>query len=182
MIPFQHKVTPHLQVDEETGLCLRPPLKTDSHNIALHANDREVSIQLRDIFPHPYSLQDAERFIEFTSFDTSNLHFCVCLKDEAIGCLGVQFKNDVYFRSAEIGYWIGKKYWGRGIVTKCVKVVTKYVLENFDICRIFAEVSENNVGSSKVLEKAGFIQEGRLRKAITKDGKTYDALMYSIVI
>jgi len=159
------------------------PLLQQSTTSLLHANDKDVWIQLRDIFPHPYSLRDAESFINFTSYDTYNLHFCVCLKGEAIGSLSVTFKYDIYYRSAEIGYWTGKQHWGKGIMTKCVKCVTKHVFEsNYDICRIFAEVSENNIGSSKVLEKSGFTQEGRLRKAITKEGKTYDALMYSIVL
>jgi RimJ/RimL family protein N-acetyltransferase len=81
----------------------------------------------------------------------------------------------------EIGYWLGQSYWNRGIATEALVAVTAYAFETFDINRIWAGVFAWNPASARVLEKAGYVLEGRLRNAITKDGETTDELIYSTV-
>jgi len=90
-------------------------------------------------------------------------------------------QTDLLRRSAEIGYWLGEEYWGRGIMTEAVRAMTEYAFETFDINRVYAGVLEYNLSSVRVLEKNGYVCEGRLRQAYTKDGKTYDQLLYSII-
>jgi RimJ/RimL family protein N-acetyltransferase len=89
-------------------------------------------------------------------------------------------QNDVFRRSAEIGYWLGEDYWGRGIVTQAVREVTEYAFSKFDLCRIYAGVFEWNPASMRVLEKCGYRLEARMKKAITKDGKTIDDFIFAI--
>jgi RimJ/RimL family protein N-acetyltransferase len=84
-------------------------------------------------------------------------------------------------RSAELGYFVGRQHWGRGLATAAVRAVTDYAFAHFDLCRLYAVVYEPNLASARVVEKAGFVLEGRLRKAITKDGHTFDALLYALV-
>ena len=90
-------------------------------------------------------------------------------------------QKDVYHRSAEIGFWLGEQYWGRGIATEAEKAFTEYVFDTFDVCRIFARVFEWNPASARVLEKCGYTLEGLLRKSVTKDGRTIDEMIYGIV-
>jgi RimJ/RimL family protein N-acetyltransferase len=100
--------------------------------------------------------------------------------DEAVGGIGFTLQQDVAFRSAEIGYWLGEEFWGRGIATEALKAVTEHAFNEYDLCRLYAHVFEWNQASARVLEKAGYEFEGRLRKSVTKDGKTIDQLMYAI--
>jgi RimJ/RimL family protein N-acetyltransferase len=90
-------------------------------------------------------------------------------------------QHDVGRRSAEIGYWLGEAFWGRGITTEALIAVTDYALSNYDVCRLYAHVFDWNGASARVLEKAGYALEGRLRKSVTKDGQTIDQLMYAII-
>ena len=99
----------------------------------------------------------------------------------AVGGIGILLQEDVHRRSAEIGYWLGEDYWGRGIVTEAVRRVTDWAFENFDLCRIFAHVFAWNPASMRVLEKAGYEYEGRLRQSVTKDGQTIDQVIYAII-
>jgi RimJ/RimL family protein N-acetyltransferase len=98
-----------------------------------------------------------------------------------VGGIGVIPQTDIYRRTAEIGYWLGEEFWGRGIMTEAVKAVTDWAFENFEICRIYAGVLEWNPGSMKVLEKAGYRFEARLRMAATKEDTTMDDFIYSVV-
>ena len=84
-------------------------------------------------------------------------------------------------RSAEIGYWLGEPFWGQGIATKAVGALTDYAYAHLDLIRLYATVFEWNPASARVLEKAGYAHEGRLRKSVTKDGKIIDQLLYAIV-
>jgi len=59
--------------------------------------------------------------------------------------------------------------------------MTGFAFSNFDLCRVYAEVFEWNLASMRVLEKAGYSFEGRLRKSVTKDGLTIDTMLYAII-
>jgi RimJ/RimL family protein N-acetyltransferase len=93
----------------------------------------------------------------------------------------VILKDDVFRRSAEIGYWLGEEFWGRGIVTEALRAMTDYAFATWDLCRISAGVFEWNPGSMRVLEKAGYELEARCRSAVTRDGETIDELIYVIL-
>ena len=96
--------------------------------------------------------------------------------------MAVEPQEDVHRRSMEIGYWLGESHWGRGIMTEAVSAVTAYAIQTFDVCRVFAAVFESNPSSGRVLEKAGFVREGRLRRSVVKDGRMLDQLLYAYVV
>ena len=153
----------------------------DRDAIVRHANNRNVSINLRDRFPYPYTTRDARTWLDIIIDIKPETNFAIAVADEAVGGIGFTLQPDVGHRSAEIGYWLGEMFWGRGIATEALKAVTDYAFANFDICRIFAHVFEWNGASARVLEKAGYTFEGRLRKSVTKDTQTIDQLMYAVV-
>jgi RimJ/RimL family protein N-acetyltransferase len=82
--------------------------------------------------------------------------------------------------SAEVGYWLGEAHWNRGIATSAIQVVTRHGLEALGLHRVFALPYAQNVASCRVLEKAGYQREGRLRKSAFKDGRFEDQIMYAL--
>ncbi|TGE14930.1 GNAT family N-acetyltransferase [Hymenobacter elongatus] len=161
---------------------LRPWHLHDAPVLAETANDRGIWQNLRDIFPHPYRLEDAYWYLGLvTDPDSTDLHVAIEVQGEAVGALSVLFKDDINRRSAEIGYWLGRQYWGRGIATAAVRVLTEYAFVHFDVCRLYAEIFARNEASAQVLAKAGYQLEGRLHKSIIKEGVVQDALLYAQV-
>ena len=151
----------------------------DAESLARYANNRNVSRNLRDAFPFPYTLADAQQWLERAVARTPELNFAIASADEVIGGIGLTFGSDVHRRSAEVGYWLGEPFWGRGIATAALRAVTDYAFAEHDLVRLHAGVYEWNPASSRVLEKAGYVFEGRLRKSVTKDGETIDQLLYA---
>lgn len=160
---------------------LRPWATADVPSLTKYANNRNVSRNLRDAFPYPYTEADAAEFIERHEGRSPVVNFAIASRSEAIGGIGVHQQADVHRRSAEIGYWLGEPFWNRGIMTEAVRAITGYAFATFDLARVYATVFEGNKASCRVLEKAGFTMEGRLRKSVTKDGRTIDSYMYSKV-
>jgi [ribosomal protein S5]-alanine N-acetyltransferase len=165
-----------------TRCRLRPWRAGDEESLVRHANNRNVWINLRDRFPHPYTEADAVGWIAMASQESPVLHFAIEVDGEAAGGIGLELQPDVFRRSAEIGYWLGEKHWGRGIATEAVRAMTAYAFETLEICRVFGGVFDPNPGSARVLEKAGYTLEGRLRRAAFKDGKPRDQLLYAYVV
>ncbi|HZS09528.1 MAG TPA: GNAT family protein [Blastocatellia bacterium] len=164
-----------------SNFIIRPWRSGDEEALIRHADNRNISRNLRDAFPSPYTFADACWWVEHASASLADTAFAIELDGEAVGGIGLLLKDDIYRRSAEIGYWLSEQFWGRGIVTEAVRAVTEYAFSNFDLCRIYAGVFETNPGSMRVLEKAGYQFEARLKKAITKDGQTLDEMIYVIV-
>ena len=138
-------------------------------------------MNLRDRFPYPYTDRDARNWLDCIVGHQPETNFAISVAGEAVGGIGFILQPDVARRSAEIGYWLGEKFWGRGIATEAVVAVTDHAFANHDLCRVYAHVFEWNRASARVLEKAGYEFEGRMRKSVTKDGKTIDQLMYAVV-
>src|SRR5215831_10797786 len=153
----------------------------DQQSLVKHANNRRVWRNLRDSFPHPYTLADARQWIEIANPAGPITNFAIVVDGAAVGGIGLMLKEDVFRRTAEIGYWLGEEFWGRGIVTEAVRALTDYAFREFDLVRLYAAVFEGNVASVRVLEKAGYAREARLRKAIVKDGRTLDLMLYAVV-
>ena len=162
------------------GFRLRPWRLKDALSVAKYANNRAIWINL-DRFPHPYALEDAREWLNMVTGDGPERAFAIEIGDEAVGAISVTPKDDVQVKVGEIGYWLGEPFWGRGIATAAVKLVTEYAFEDLDLMRIQASVFEWNPASGRVLEKAGYQLEGRLRKSIFKDGKVIDSLIYARV-
>jgi len=155
--------------------------KDDAASLARNANDKEVWINLRDRFPHPYTLSDAKNWIDLASSLDPESNFAIAVNGEVVGGIGILQQNDVHQHSAEFGYWLGQKYWGQGIMTKAVKEMTSYYFSHFDIVRLYATVYSWNAASAKVLEKCGWEMEGRLKMSVFKNGKYCDQLIYAKV-
>jgi len=163
------------------GALLRPWAPEDAAALVRHADNRSVWINLGDRFPHPYTRQDADRWIEAALSQEPALHFAIVVDGEAAGGIGLELQPDIWRRTATIGFWLGEAHWGRGITTAALRALTEHAFAAFDLARIQAYVFERNAASMRVLEKAGYVWEARLRKAATKDGKTFDLLVYALV-
>jgi len=154
---------------------------SDAKSLARYANDREIWLNLRDAFPHPYTLDDARQFLKRVAAMDPETFFAIAVNAEAVGSIGFRQHDDVERCSAEIGYWLGRDYWGRGITTAVLQAVTKYAVSRHGLTRVYAVPYEHNHASFRVLEKAGYVCEGRMRRSAIKDGKVVDQLMYAFV-
>jgi ribosomal-protein-alanine N-acetyltransferase len=168
---------------ELSGARLRHWRRGDEASLVQHANNRNVWRNLRDMFPHPYTLAHAEEWLQRQAGQPESLDFAIEVDGQACGGIGLHPQTDVARRSAEIGYWLGEAYWGRGIVSEAVKAVSAYGLAapHLDLVRIYAHVFAWNPASMRVLEKAGFVREAVIRRAVTKDGETIDEVLYALV-
>jgi ribosomal-protein-alanine N-acetyltransferase len=158
---------------------LRPWRAGDEPSLVKHADNINIWINVRDHFPHPYTMSDAERWVRHASTTLQETVFAIVVNDEAVGGIGLVRKEDVYRKSMELGYWLSQQFWGRGIMSEAIGAVTEYGFATFDIVRIYADVFEWNAASARVLEKNGFLFEARLKNAIYKNGKIGDVLMYA---
>lgn len=163
------------------NFVLRTPLKSDAKSLAKYADNKNIWINVRDLFPHPYKEQHAVDFINSVCSIRPETHFVIANDTEPVGVIGLDKWPDVYGKSMEIGYWLGEPFWNKGICTNAVKVIVEYGFNTFDINRIFAGVFAWNPSSARVLEKAGFELEGRCKKSVYKNGKFVDQIMYALV-
>lgn len=105
--------------------------------------------------------------------------FCIEIDGRAVGGIGLRPGEDVHRLTAEFGYWLAEEFWDQGIMSEVVIAFVDYCFANFPLNRIFAAAYANNPASARVLEKAGFVLEGRLRKNVIKDEKILDSLLYA---
>ena len=160
---------------------LRPWTDADAESLARHANDRRVWINLRDTFPHPYKIDDATRWLTKMRELQRSIVLAIDVDGAAVGGIGVFQLDDVYSRSGEIGYWLGRPFWNRGIVTEAVSACTELAFLELDLVRVQAGVFGWNAASMRVLEKCGYVREGVLRKSVYKDGRLIDSVLYARV-
>lgn len=155
----------------------------DKHKLSELLNNKKIQNNLRDGLPYPYTADDAEDYIvSMLSADkTKTFAFAITVNDIAIGSIGVFRCGNIHSRTAEMGYYVGEPYWGKGFATSAVKQTCKYIFDNTDIIRIFAEPFAYNTASCHVLEKAGFQFEGTLHSNAVKNGKIIDMKMYALV-
>ncbi len=146
----------------------------DANNLVKYANNIKIWNNLRNYFPYPYTMEHANSWIDNSFVASPLINFAIDLDGEAIGGIGLIFNTDVYVLSAEIGYWIGEEFWGKGITTEAIRQMVEYSFYYFDIVRIYAEVFENNKASMRALEKNGFYLEGVRRKSVFKNNTIMD--------
>ena len=164
------------------GICLlRLWRESDAGAITRHANDRDVWLNLRDRFPHPYRTADAVAYIRSVASQQPPVSFLIVVADDPAGGISLRLGEDIERPSAEIGYWIGSTYWGRGIMTAAVRAVTAYAFASLDLLRVFALPFTDNAASVRVLEKAGYVREGLLRSSAIKAGQVHDQYLYAVV-
>ncbi|HOJ79009.1 MAG TPA: GNAT family protein [Bacillota bacterium] len=164
---------------ENPDLFLRSWNEADADSLARYANNSNIWKYLRDDFPHPYNLSAALEYIK--QVKEQKTYFAIVYKDEVIGDLHLRINDDIRRRSAVLGYWLAEPFWGKGLMTLLIKTITEYAFHELGLIRIYAKVFENNIGSQKVLEKAGYIKEGYFRKAIIKEDVIMDQYLYAKV-
>jgi RimJ/RimL family protein N-acetyltransferase len=158
---------------------IRPWRLNDAESLAKHANNRNIWLGLRDLFPHPYTIQDAHEFLQRAISEVPTTKFCIDVNGAAVGGMGIHLGQDVNRHAATLGYWLGEDFWRRGIMSEAAAALTDFCFDNFPLRRISAEVFANNPASARVLEKAGFVFEGRLKHNVIKDGELLDSLLYA---
>ena len=165
-----------------TSCTLRSWRASDVPSLVRHANNRKIWLNLRDRFPHPYTPRDGRAFIRMARGMTPESLFAIAVGDEAIGGIGFVPQTDVERVSCEVGYWLGESFWGRGIATEALVAVTQYAIETHGFTRAFALPFAENAGSVRVLEKAGYVLEARLKRSAIKDGQIRDQLQYAFIV
>jgi [ribosomal protein S5]-alanine N-acetyltransferase len=153
----------------------------DAKSIVRHANNINVAKQLRDRFPHPYTHAHALAFLRQVAAAAHPTNFAIEVDGEAAGAIGFVAGSDVERYSAEIGYWLGEQYWGRGIVTEALTLVTDHAFRSFNLLRLFALPFADNAASARVLEKAGYVREGILKSSAVKYGLPRDQCIYATI-
>jgi RimJ/RimL family protein N-acetyltransferase len=153
----------------------------DLGSLVKYADNRKIWLNLRDRFPHPYTRRDGRDFIQLARSQRPETMFAIEVDGEAAGGIGFVPHADVERVSGEIGYWLGEPFWGRGIVTEALVAVTKYAIDSHRLTRVFAVPYARNEASCRVLEKAGYVLEGRLRRSCIKDGEVIDQIQYAFI-
>lgn len=165
------------------NFLLRPWRTEDAEDLAKAADNPKIAANLRNVFPSPYTLADANWFINdcISKGDSHGFTWAIEVDGKAAGGIGVTLLNDVYEKSAELGYWLSEEYWRQGIMSQAVQIICREAFRTFDIIRIFAEPFAHNAGSRGVLEKAGFTYEGTMRNGVYKNGQVYSYCIYSLL-
>lgn len=153
----------------------------DAESFFQYAVNRKITDSMRNSFPS--NLEQVQKLVDWFSDSDEKQQYCRAIEidGKAVGCVGIFIKEDVYRKSADIAYWLGETFWGKGIMTCAVRQMCETAFEQYDIVRISAEPYEYNIGSRRVLEHAGFELEGILRKSVYKNGQIYDSCMYALV-
>lgn len=151
----------------------------DAASIRHHADNPRVAGQLRDAFPHPYTLDDAREFLELVARQGRETDFAIDVDGQAAGAVGFRPGRDIHRCQAEIGYWLGEELWRRGIMSEVVPAMSRWAARELDVIRVFALPFADNRASIRVLEKAGYRLEGRLRCGAVKGGRVRDQLLYA---
>ena len=161
-------------------LALRSLEFSDKHKIAEYC-DKKVWDNLRDFIPNPYTLFDAESFVRSSRMEDPTSTFAIDYQGEFVGIISLVKQLDVYRLSAEIGYWIGSDFWGKGIISKAIPMMVDYGFSEMSLTRIYAHVFDFNKPSMKVLEKSGFLLDHIAHKAVIKNGVIIDEYRFSLV-
>jgi RimJ/RimL family protein N-acetyltransferase len=150
-------------------ISLRPLTLADTAALATIANDPSIGPFVRDLFPHPYTLTHARDFLKVVA-ESTRLHCWGIFEQGSLaGVISLTQQEDIYRHTAEIGYWLGSPFRGKGIITEAIKLVCQYGFNQLNIIRIFANVFEHNKASYKALLKNGFEQEGIRKKGVIKN-------------
>ena len=163
------------------GFIIRGWKKGDEISLQKNANNPKVSACLMDRFPSPYTMADAIFWVNNLANQSPLVNLAITINDEVVGGIGLEPRQDVYRKTALLGYWLSEELWGSGIMPEAVKLVTNYAFIQLDFIRIQASVYSKNPASMRVLEKAGFVKEGIMKNAVIKNGVVMDEHLYAIL-
>lgn len=166
-----------------SDFVLRAWCHGDETSLATHADNPLIFNNVRDVFPHPYTLEHARDWVTFNvnSKNQNGTNWVIDVNRQCVGAIGIVLQTDVHRSNAEIGYWLGEAHWGRGIVSEAVGLMTNYAFTHFgQIHRLFAGVFAYNTASMRVLAKNGFVLEATLKEACIKHGQLFDECLYAL--
>ncbi len=163
-------------------VTIRKFRRSDKFRMAEIANNEKVAANLRDAFPSPYTLEDAQKFISMCLRQVPYGIFAIEFEGEYVGNIGLHRQGDVYRKTAELGYFIGEPYWHKGITPRAVNLICEYGFRELDVIKIFSGVFSFNTASQRVLEKCGFTLEAVLKAAVIKNGKICDEYRYARIL
>jgi len=160
-------------------LTLREFVPADADRIQRLAGDRDVALNTMNI-PHPYPENAAHEWIASQDTKRAAGHHAFAIDDgELVGGIGLRVQPE--FERAEIGYWIGKPYWGRGYATEAAAAIIRYGFEELNLQRIYAGYFSRNAASARVMIKNGMKYEGTLRQHVKKWDEFVDVVYYGIL-
>ena len=165
-------------VIETERLVLRPFTMEDVPGVVEFAGSEET-YRGTLCMPRPYTEEDAVKWISSHNsqfFNGTGMESAITFNRQFMGVVGLSINKE--HNRAEIGYWLGKPYWGKGYTTEAVRAIVRYAFEELELNRITSRHFPHNPASGKVLEKAGFTKEGFLRSEYLKDGKYLDAVVF----
>ena len=166
-------------------ITLRPWHLDDVNDLVAIANNKHIAQFMADVFPHPYTIENGKTFITFATSNPNPIAirskiFAIIFDSKPVGSIGLHLQTDILRKNAEIGYCLVEQYLGKGIITKMVPQMIDYGFKNMDIVRIFARIFGTNKASQKVVEKCGFILEGKYEKTIFKNNEFIDELIDAV--
>jgi [ribosomal protein S5]-alanine N-acetyltransferase len=161
------------------GWSLRAWRAHDAPALAEHANNRSVWRNMSDRFPHPYTLEIAQDWVQRGHVDFGGDNWAIALDDAAVGGCGVRQLDSHLRCNAEIGYWLAEPYWGRGVVTRVARALIDRALADPAITRVFAPIHADNPASMRVAEKAGMVLEAVQPQSALKAGQAIDCVVYA---
>ncbi|MGZ3751008.1 MAG: GNAT family N-acetyltransferase [Mucilaginibacter sp.] len=164
-----------------TGFTIRGWKLGDEVSLQKHADNPKIASCLMDRFPAPYTLQAAVAWVNSLVDQDPLINFAIAVNDEVVGGIGLEPRQDVYRKTAILGYWLSEGLWGKGVMPEAVSLLVDYAFTHLDFIRIQASVYSKNPASMRVLEKAGFIKEGVMRNAVIKNGEIMDEHLYALL-
>ncbi len=159
---------------------LRPWALSDLESLVKYGDNPRIASNMSDQFPHPYTTDKARAFIKHAMSEAPPRILAIEVEGEAAGGIGIHPQSGIHRKNAELGYWLGEPFWGKGIITAAIRQMADYGFRHWDIDRIFARPFGKNTASRRALEKAGFSMEARLKKTILKNGEYHDELIYAL--
>lgn len=163
---------------EGGGFVLRAWRHDDLDALVLHADDPRVPRGLSDRFPHPYTRADGEAFLAGHVVDLDHPVLAIEIGGQACGGIAVRPRLGEKAHGAELGYWLGRRHWGQGHMTRVVAAYLDWVVPALELRRVEANVLDVNPASARVLEKNGFQQEGVRRAAVRKPNGLHDLRLF----
>jgi ribosomal-protein-alanine N-acetyltransferase len=149
-----------------------------AESLQRHADDELVWQTLFEGFPRPYTLAEARAWCGGGWRGAGHV-WGIAIDGEVIGCVGVRQDAGWLRCNAEVGYWIGRRYWGRGITTQALRAAADWAFASTDeLTRLYAPIFDWNAASQAVVKKAGFEFEGRLPFSAIKAGKVISRVVY----
>lgn len=159
-------------------LILRPWRREDLEDLVCLANNEKISKYLLSTFPYPYKREDGEKWIDYCLLEGFKTQRALLYHSKIAGGIGIDVNEDIHRKSAEIGYWLGEIYWGKGIMPIAVSEFTQVCFEQYDFNRLYARVCSANPSSGKVLEKAGYTYKCAFEKDMVFGDEIFDTLVY----